>query len=157
MPSGINRVGLVIVYQSVHVSACAMSVCVAVWHKMEALALHRELRFRGFPYGSDALRSVCTWATSIGHNCLDDFRVGEPLVSMVGADAIESKILRYIDDVLKVLSCSGKILLAVRNSYGFKGTPGDGCPRQCEVSEQRLRRFSEECFEVGERLRHDIA
>ena len=129
MPSGINRVGLVIVYQSVHVSACAMSVCVAVWHKMEALALHRELRFRGFPYGPDALKNVCTWATSIGHKCLDDFRVGEPLVSMAGADAIESKILRYIDDVLKVVLCSGKMLLAVRCSYGFKGTPSDGCAR----------------------------
>ena len=103
MPSGINRVGLVGVYHSLHVWAFAMSVHVVVWHKMEGSALYRELRFRGFPYGAVALRDVCTWATSVGHICLDDFRVGEPLASMVGADAIESKILLYMDDVLEVL------------------------------------------------------
>ena len=75
----------------------------AAWRKMEGIALHRELRFRGFPYGSESLRSVCVWATSIGHSCLDDFHEGEALASKAGAGAFNPNVLRYIEDVLKVL------------------------------------------------------
>ena len=73
---------------------------------MENTALHRELRFRGFPYGSESLRSVCTWATSIGHCCLDDFHEGVPLASKEGVGAINPNMLRYFEDVLKVLLVS---------------------------------------------------
>ena len=79
-------------------------MCAEAWRKMEGIALHRELRFRGFPYGSESLRSVCVWATSIGHSCLDDFHEGEALASKAGAGAFNPNVLRYIEDVLKVFA-----------------------------------------------------
>ena len=68
---------------------------------MADFALFRELRFRVFPYGNDSLLNVCSWATSIGHSCLDGFQKDVRLDSLAGAGAVAPKVLRYIEDVLK--------------------------------------------------------
>ena len=59
----------------------------------------------GFSYGCDSLLGVCSWATSIGHSCLDDFQKDVRLDSLAGAGAVAPNVLRYIEDVLKAYSC----------------------------------------------------
>ena len=88
-----------------HVAFSASVPCVKPFSAMSNPALFRELRFRGFPYGCDSLLNVCSWATSIGHSCLDDFQKGVRLDSLAGADAVAPNVLRYIEDVLKACSC----------------------------------------------------
>ena len=104
-----------------HVALCVSALCAQPFSAMADLALFRELRFRGFPYGTDSLLNVCSWATSIGHSCLDDFQKDVRLDSLAGASAVAPNVLRYIEDVLKAYSCVSWLCVAA--SLLVIGTP----------------------------------
>ena len=90
--------GLVLVrLHFLHV-ACARQSCPS----MASGVLHHELRFRGFPYGGEVLKHVCSWACELGYSCLGDFPKEGQLGTLVGASVFDVNVLRYLEDVLKV-------------------------------------------------------
>ena len=54
--------------------------------KVACRALYRELRFRGFPYGTELLQQFCGWASELGFCCLGDFLKHMKLLTLMGAN-----------------------------------------------------------------------